>query len=70
MIVAVCDVYDALVSPRVYRAAWPVERALALLREESGSAFDPACVAALERVLGHAEAEAPAPVPAPVAVPA
>ncbi len=47
----VCDVYDALVSHRVYRPAWSQERALGLLREESGTAFDASCVAALERVL-------------------
>jgi putative nucleotidyltransferase with HDIG domain len=46
-ILAVCDVYDALVSPRVYRAAWSNARALALLQEASGTAFDPRCVAAL-----------------------
>ena len=50
-VLTVCDVYDALVSDRVYRAAWSRERALGLLREESGTAFDPLCVAALERVL-------------------
>ena len=50
-VLTVCDVYDALVSHRVYRPAWSQERALGLLREESGTAFDPACVAALERVL-------------------
>jgi putative nucleotidyltransferase with HDIG domain len=52
-ILAVCDVYDALISQRVYREAWTQERAIALLREESGSAFDPKCVAALERVLAR-----------------
>jgi putative nucleotidyltransferase with HDIG domain len=51
-ILTVCDVYDALVSPRVYRAAWSHEAAVALLHEESGSAFDGRCVAALEKVLG------------------
>jgi putative nucleotidyltransferase with HDIG domain len=50
-ILTVCDVYDALVSPRVYRDAWSHDSALRLLHEESGTAFDPACVAALERVL-------------------
>jgi HD-GYP domain-containing protein (c-di-GMP phosphodiesterase class II) len=50
-VLAVCDVYDALLSERVYRAAWTHERAVQLLREESGTSFDPACVAALERVL-------------------
>jgi HD-GYP domain-containing protein (c-di-GMP phosphodiesterase class II) len=50
-ILAVCDVYDALVSPRVYRAAWSREKALALLRNESHTAFDGRCVAALERLV-------------------
>jgi len=54
-ILAVCDVYDALVSPRVYRPAWRQEQALGLLRDESGTAFDPRCVEALERVLGAEE---------------
>jgi len=52
-ILTVCDVYDALISPRVYREAWPHERAVALLREEAGDAFDPRCVTALERVLAR-----------------
>jgi putative nucleotidyltransferase with HDIG domain len=53
-VLTVCDVYDALVSDRVYRPAWSRERALALLHEESRAAFDPDCVAALERVLERA----------------
>ena len=48
-ILAACDVYDALVSDRVYRAAWTPEQALALLHEEP--AYDPSVVAALERVV-------------------
>jgi putative nucleotidyltransferase with HDIG domain len=54
-ILTVCDVYDALVSPRVYRAAWSHEAALDLLRKESGSALDGRCVSALERVLSRQE---------------
>jgi HD-GYP domain-containing protein (c-di-GMP phosphodiesterase class II) len=50
-ILAVCDVYDALVSPRVYRSAWPREKALALLRDESNVAFDARCVTALEQLV-------------------
>ena len=50
-ILAVCDVYDALVSDRVYRAAWTPERALSLLQEEAGTGYDPKVVAALERVV-------------------
>jgi two-component system, response regulator RpfG len=53
----VCDVYDALVSPRVYRAAWSHEAALDLLREETGTAFDARCVRALEAVLGREHLE-------------
>ena len=54
-ILAVCDVYDALVSDRVYRAAWTPERALSLLQEESGTGYDPAVVSALERIVKPAD---------------
>ena len=54
-ILAVCDVYDALISPRVYREAWPHRRAVALLRQGAGLQFDPRCVDALERVLARAD---------------
>jgi len=50
-ILAVCDVYDALISPRVYRGAWRHETALRFLHEQAGVAFDRRCVAALERTL-------------------
>jgi HD-GYP domain-containing protein (c-di-GMP phosphodiesterase class II) len=50
-ILTVCDVYDALISKRVYRPAWTHEDAMALLRRESGTAFDERCVAALEQVV-------------------
>jgi putative two-component system response regulator len=43
-IVAVADVFDALTSERPYKPAWTVERARALLEENRGSHFDPACV--------------------------
>jgi HD-GYP domain-containing protein (c-di-GMP phosphodiesterase class II) len=55
-ILAVCDVYDALISPRVYREAWPHERAIALLRQGAGLQFEPRCVEALERVLTREDA--------------
>ena len=45
-IVAVADVFDALVSDRPYKTAWSVERARAYLLENSGSQFDPQCVRA------------------------
>jgi HD-GYP domain-containing protein (c-di-GMP phosphodiesterase class II) len=62
-ILAVCDVYDALVSRRAYRPAWSRDEALALLHEESCVAFDPRCVAALERIVAPRE-----PAAAPVAL--
>jgi HD-GYP domain-containing protein (c-di-GMP phosphodiesterase class II) len=55
-VLAVCDVYDALRSDRVYREAWTHDRAVALLRSEAGTKLDERCVAALERVLDRAAA--------------
>ena len=52
-ILSVCDVYDALMSRRVYRAAWRHEEAMRLLRGSAGTIFDARCVDALERVLDH-----------------
>lgn len=51
-IVAVADVFDALTSVRPYKHAWPVDDALALIREESGKHFDPQVASAF---LDHAE---------------
>jgi HD-GYP domain-containing protein (c-di-GMP phosphodiesterase class II) len=50
-ILTVCDVYDALISKRVYRGAWAHDEAMELLHRETGAAFDARCVAALERVV-------------------
>jgi putative nucleotidyltransferase with HDIG domain len=61
-ILAVADVWDALVSPRVYRGAWTPERAMALLVEESGTGFDPACVDALRALTGVVPAAPGAPL--------
>ncbi|MCG5244021.1 HD-GYP domain-containing protein [Azospirillum doebereinerae] len=46
-IVAVADVFDALISVRPYKLAWSVERARSLLAEQAGRHFDPACVDAM-----------------------
>ncbi|VAX39380.1 Response regulator [hydrothermal vent metagenome] len=40
-ITAVADVYDALSSKRPYKDAFPLEKCLAILREERGIHFDP-----------------------------
>jgi len=45
-LVAVADVYDALISQRPYKEAWPAEKAIAELRRLSGSHLDPEIVAA------------------------
>ncbi len=43
-IMAVADVFDALTSPRVYKPAFPLEKALAILEEGKGTQFDPKCI--------------------------
>lgn len=43
-IVAVADVFDALQAARPYKDPFPLERCLAILRESSGTHFDPAVV--------------------------
>lgn len=43
-IIGLVDVFDALTSERVYKKAWPVEKAVDLIREEKGRHFDPMVV--------------------------
>jgi hypothetical protein len=50
-IAAVADVFDALTSNRVYKAAMPVEQAVAIIREGAGSQFCPRVVAAFDASL-------------------
>ena len=50
-ILAVCDVYDALVSNRVYREAFSHEDALEILRLEAGTRLDRRCVQTLAGLL-------------------
>ena len=45
-IMAVADVFDALTSKRCYKDAMPLEKAYAIIREESGTHFDPVIVEA------------------------
>jgi putative nucleotidyltransferase with HDIG domain len=67
-IVAVGDVFDALTHERPYKEAWPIERAVELIRSEAGAQFDPDVVAAFltldhNALIGdttpHAEAYSP-----------
>src|SRR4029078_1455064 len=43
-IVAVADVFDALVSERPYKHAWSTDDAIEFLRSQRGKHFDPTCV--------------------------
>ena len=43
-IMAVADVFDALISKRVYKDRIPVEKAFSMIEEESGKQFDPEVV--------------------------
>lgn len=45
-IMAVADVFDALVSNRSYKKGFPYEKAFAIIREDSGTHFDPLIVEA------------------------
>jgi HD-GYP domain-containing protein (c-di-GMP phosphodiesterase class II) len=49
-IAAVCDVFDALISARPYKRAWPIDEALGELERQAGETLDPAMVGALVRM--------------------
>jgi len=58
-IVAIADVFDSLTTERPYKQAWPVEKAVNLIKEEAGEHFDPKLVEAfmqhLPEILGLKE---------------
>jgi HD-GYP domain-containing protein (c-di-GMP phosphodiesterase class II) len=71
-ICSVCDVFDALVTARLYKPAWSVDQAVAELRRLSGSAFDPqvveifvSLVPTLDADLLAPSADVPSPEPEP-----
>lgn len=43
-IACLCDVFDALVSKRPYKEAWPMAKAMSEIRSQSGADFDPELV--------------------------
>ncbi len=57
-IVAVVDVFDALTSDRIYRKAFPVEKAVQMMREQRGRHFDPVLLDAFMEVLGRSGPDA------------
>ncbi|UCC69291.1 MAG: HD-GYP domain-containing protein, partial [Armatimonadota bacterium] len=56
-ILAVADVYDALLSHRPYRHAMTVQEAIAFMRERSGTQFDPEILARCFRLLSSQQAK-------------
>ncbi|MGB1581533.1 MAG: HD-GYP domain-containing protein [Nevskiales bacterium] len=50
-ITAISDVFDALTTERPYKKAWPVEEAIAEIKNEAGKHFDPALVDIFEKNL-------------------
>ncbi|MFN3265467.1 MAG: HD domain-containing phosphohydrolase [Deinococcales bacterium] len=52
-IVAVVDVFDALISERTYKPAWKKEAALLEIQRQSGAHFDPAVVRAFLKVIAR-----------------
>jgi len=52
-IILVADAFEAMTADRPYRRGMPTDVALAELRRNAGSQFDPECAAALERALLH-----------------
>jgi diguanylate cyclase (GGDEF)-like protein/putative nucleotidyltransferase with HDIG domain len=50
-IIHVADALDSMLTTRIYRAARPVNEALAEVKDKAGSQFCPRCVAALDRIL-------------------
>jgi putative nucleotidyltransferase with HDIG domain len=50
-ICGVTEVVDSLLSDQVYRAGWPKTRALQVMENESGKAFDPAVIKVLLKVV-------------------
>lgn len=57
-IISAVDCLDALASDRPYRMAVPLDQAMAMVREQSGKAFDPAVVDLLSKHFRELEAKA------------
>ncbi len=60
-IITVADYFDALTADRPYRAAMPVDQALAMMARDVGTAIDSDCFAALQAVVADGIPAAPLP---------
>ncbi len=54
-IIAIADAYEALTSDRPYRKAYSKENAMKMLKNASGSQFDPKIVNAFLKILQEEE---------------
>jgi putative two-component system response regulator len=54
-VVALCDVFDALISRRPYKDKWPTGKAVMEIDSESGGAFDPFFVAKFHEALNEVQ---------------
>lgn len=50
-VITTADIFDAITAARPYRGAIPISETLAMMAESVGSAIDPDCFAALNRVV-------------------
>ncbi len=55
-IITTADIFDAITAERPYRGATEPLKALAIMRESVGTALDPRCFEALERVVARLQA--------------
>jgi hypothetical protein len=67
-IVAVCDAFQAMISPRPYRAARTREQAVAELQRNAGTQFDPRVVEAFVATQAEGAVPAAPEIPAPLAL--
>ena len=54
-IASVADVFDTLTHVRPYRSSWPLDQAIAELRDKAGTQFDPELVRLLEQAVNAGE---------------
>ncbi len=56
-IISIVDVFDALTSDRVYRKAFTTQKAIAIMQEDSGKAFDPVILTCFVHLINQGKAD-------------